>query len=73
VNLRARVNAPIPAKEVRTPMGILSDFFGPPSEDQADRDIDRGHAEPRNDAEQDAAMDYCDEALETGIDPLENN
>jgi hypothetical protein len=51
-------------------MGVLSDFFGPPSDDQVDRDVDRGHAEPRNDAEDQAASDYCDEALSTGQDPI---
>ena len=50
-------------------MGILSSFFGM-SEEQADGDRDRGHAEIRNDAETHAAFDYCDEALETGSDPI---
>jgi hypothetical protein len=51
-------------------LGILSEFFGVPSDDQVNRDVERGHAEPRNDAEERAAFDYCDEALETGVDPL---
>ena len=51
-------------------MGILSDFFGSPSDDQVDRDLEKGHAEPRNDAEDQAAFDYCDEARTTGEDPI---
>jgi len=50
-------------------MGIISNFFGM-SKEQADRDVDKGHAEPRNDAEDAAAFDYCNEALETGNDPI---
>ena len=51
-------------------MGILSDWFGVPSDEQVDRDLSRGHAEPRNDAEDAAAFDYVDEALSTGQDPI---
>jgi hypothetical protein len=50
-------------------VGIISEFFGM-SESQANEDVDRGHATPRNDAEEAAAFDYCDEALETGEDPI---
>ena len=51
-------------------MGFFSDFFGTPSDDQVNRDSDRGHAQPRNDAEDDAAFDYADEALGKGSDPI---
>ena len=54
----------------RKQVGILSDFFGPPSDDQVDRDLEKGHAESRNDAEDQAAFDYVDEALTTGEDPI---
>ena len=54
-------------------MGILSDFFGEPSDDQVGRDIDRGQAEARNDAEEEAEAQYVEEAAETGEDPLDND
>jgi hypothetical protein len=50
--------------------GKESNFVGPPSDDQAGRDVSRGHAEPRNDAEDAAAAQYVDEALSTGSDPI---
>lgn len=53
-------------------MGSLwSDFFGPPSEDRAERDVKEGSAEPRNSGEEQAASDYFDEYVETGNDPLD--
>ncbi|KKP92228.1 MAG: hypothetical protein UR98_C0031G0003 [Parcubacteria group bacterium GW2011_GWA1_36_12] len=54
-------------------MGILSDFFGSPSDKQVDRDIERGQAEARNDAEEEAESQYVEEAAETGEDPLDND
>jgi hypothetical protein len=53
--------------------GPESPFVGPPSDEQAERDVSRGHAEPRNDAEDEAAKDYVDEALTTGKDPLSSD
>lgn len=51
-------------------MGIFSSFFGTPSDDQVDRDVQKGSAEPRNDVEDDAASSYVDEALSSGKDPI---
>jgi hypothetical protein len=73
-----RADARSARKKRRIVMGILSDWINGKeeaekygmSERQADRDVDRGHAEPRNDAENQAASDYVDEALETGSDPI---
>lgn len=53
-------------------MGIFSDMFGPPSDEQVDRDIDRGQAESRGSSgENQAELDYVEEAVETGQDPLD--
>ncbi len=51
-------------------MGFFSNFFGTPSDEQADRDVDRGHTEERNDVEDEAASHYVDQALGTGSDPI---
>lgn len=50
---------------------ILSEIVGPPSDEQVDKDIERGQAEARNDAEEDAEAHYIEEAAETGADPLD--
>jgi len=53
-------------------MGFWSDMFGPPSDRQVDRDVERGQAESRGSSgEQQAELDYVNEAIETGKDPLE--
>mgnify|MGYP001566826298 CR=1 FL=1 len=44
-------------------MGFLSDFFGM-SEEQADKDVDAGHAESRNDAEESAEADWMVDSVD---------
>ena len=53
----------------KSPYSDIGKNFGM-TEEQAGRDVSKGHAEPRNSAEIDAAKDFVDEALSTGKDPL---
>ena len=57
------------SKSEKSPYSDMSKNFGM-TEKQADRDVDRGHAEPRNSAEVEAAKDYVEEAIDTGQDPI---
>lgn len=57
------------AKSEVSPYDDIRKNFGMTAE-QAIRDISKGHAEPRNSAEIEAAKDFVDEALATGEDPL---
>jgi hypothetical protein len=57
-------------KPEKSPYSNIAKNFGM-TEQQADRDLSRGHAEPRNSAEIEAAKDFVDDALSTGKDPLE--
>jgi hypothetical protein len=58
------------AKSEESPYADIGKNFGM-SEQQAETDVSKGHAEPRNSAEVEAAKDFVDEALSTGKDPLE--
>ncbi len=51
---------------------FFGDIFGPPSNEQAGRDVERGQAESRGSSgENQAELDYVNEAVETSKDPLE--